>query len=48
MDETMSRLEFKNEGDDEEYKVEAICDSTIYAKELDSSHHLPGFYYLVL
>ena len=29
-----------------EYKVEAIRDSTVYARELESSH-LPGFYYLV-
>ncbi len=45
--ETISRLEFKNEGDGEEYEVEAICDSAVYAKELDSGHHLPGLYYLV-
>ena len=28
-----------------EYKVEAIRDSALYAKESESSH-LPGFYYL--
>ena len=34
-------------GDDEggEYKVEAICDSAVYARE--SAGHLPGLYYLV-
>ena len=34
--------------DSKEYKVEAICDSEIYAKEIDNSHHLSSFYYLVL
>ena len=36
-----------NAGNDEgrEYKVEAICNSTVYVRELAS--HLPGFYYLV-
>ena len=29
-----------------EYKVEAIWDNTVYAKELESGH-LPGLYYLV-
>ncbi len=47
VDETTSRLEFENEGDGEEYKVEAICDSTVYAKELNSGYHLSGLYYLV-
>ena len=32
-------------GDDKEYEVEAIRDSTVYAKETD--RHLPGLYYLV-
>ncbi len=36
-----------HEGDSEEYEVEAICDSAVYAKESDSGHHLPGLYYLV-
>ena len=30
-----------------EYEVEAIWDSTVYARESESGH-LPGFYYLVL
>ena len=43
----MSRLEFENEGGSEEYEVEAICNSKVYARESNSDHHLPGFYYLV-
>ena len=31
--------------DNKEYKVEAIIDSAIYAKEVE--RHLPGLYYLV-
>ncbi len=41
----MSRLEFENDGDGKEYEVEAICDSAVYARELEG--HLPGLYYLV-
>ena len=33
-----------NEGG--EYKIEAICDSAVYARE-SKSGHLPGLYYLV-
>ena len=33
-------------GDNKEYKVEAIQDSTVYVKKADG--HLPGLYYLVL
>ena len=33
-------------GDDKEYKIEAIWDSVVYAKESESGHLL-GFYYLV-
>ena len=32
-------------GDNEKYKVEAICNSAVYAKE--STGHLPGLHYLV-
>ena len=32
-------------GDNKEYKVEAIKDSVVYAKEAE--RHLPGLYYLV-
>ena len=43
VDETI-QLEFEA-GDDEEYKVERIRDSAVYAKESES--HLPRLYYLV-
>ncbi len=36
-----------NEGNSEEYEVEVICESKVYAKESDSGQ-LPGLYYLVL
>ncbi len=45
VDETTSRLEFESNGNSKEYKVEAICDSIVYARE--SEGHLPGLYYLV-
>ena len=47
VDEEVRQMEFDT-GDDEsgEYKVEAIRDSTLYARESESSH-LPGLYYLV-
>ncbi len=45
VDETTSRLKFKSNGDGEEYEVEAICNSAVYARE--SEGHLPSFYYLV-
>ena len=32
-------------GNNKEYKVEAIIDSVVYAKEAEG--HLPGLYYLV-
>ncbi len=47
VDKTTFMLQFENDGNGKKYKVEAICDSVIYAKELDSGHHLPGLYYLV-
>ncbi len=47
VDKMISRLEFENDGDGKEYKVEAIRDSVIYAKESDSDHHLSSLYYLV-
>ena len=46
MDEASSQLEFKGYGKGEEYEVEAICDSAVYARKSDSSH-LPSPYYLV-
>ncbi len=36
-----------DEGDSKEYKVEAIRDSAVYAKESESGQHLPGLYYLI-
>ncbi len=42
----MSRLEFENDGNGEEYKVEVICNNVVYTKESDSGHHLSGLYYL--
>ncbi len=36
-----------DEGDSEEYEVEAICDSKVYAKESNNGQ-LPGLYYFVL
>ena len=42
----VTQLEFKA-GDDAEYKVEAIWDSAVYARELEA-RHLPGLYYLIL
>ncbi len=46
VDETTSRLKFESDNNSEKYKVEAICDSKVYAKELDSGQ-LQGLYYLV-
>ncbi len=37
----------RDESNGKEYKVKAICDSKVYAKELNSDY-LPGFYYLIL
>ncbi len=34
-----------DKGNSEEYEVKAICNSAVYAKELEN--HLPDFYYLV-
>ena len=42
MDEKVMELEF---GNTEEYKVETIWDSAVYANE--TKGHLPGLYYLV-
>ena len=43
---TAEQLEFEVGSDNEEYKVEGICDSAVYAKESEAGH-LPGLYYLV-
>ena len=46
MDKNATELAELNAGkDSSKYKVEAICNSIIYAKE--SASHLPGLYYLV-
>ena len=47
VNEEVRQMEFDT-GDDEsgEYKMEAIWDSAVYARELKSGH-LPGLYYLV-
>ena len=47
VDENATELAKLDAGDDEggEYKVEAICDSAIYARE--SAGYLPELYYLV-
>lgn len=43
----MSKLEDESNGsDEEEYKVEAICNSTIYIIK-SKSNQLPGLYYLI-
>ena len=44
VDEKVTELDFEA-GDSKEYKVEAIWDSAVYARELEG--HLPGLYYLV-
>ncbi len=36
MDKTTSRLEFKSDGNGEEYEVQAICDSAVYARESEA------------
>ena len=45
VDKKVTELDFKAD-DREEFKVEAIRDSAVYAKE--SEGHLPGLYYLVV
>ena len=45
VDENVTKLEF-NAGDSEEYKVEAIWDSAVYAIKSETGH-LPSLYYLV-
>ena len=46
VDKKISQLEFEDNGEGKEYEVEAICDSTVYVKELKSGQ-LPGLYYLI-
>ena len=42
----MEQLEFKAAGNNEEYKVEGICDSIVHTRELKTGY-LSSFYYLV-
>ena len=46
VDKEVRQIEFDTDDDGEEYKVEAIWDSTVYTRESESGH-LSGFYYLV-
>ena len=43
---TAEQLEFETGGNNKEYKMEGICNSVVYAKELEAGHLL-GLYYLV-
>lgn len=46
IDKNTLQLEFEDDGKGKEYKVEAICDSVIYVRELKSGH-FSGLYYLI-
>ena len=47
VNEEVKQMEFDSSDDESgEYKVEAIRDSTVYARESESGH-LPSLYYLV-
>ena len=46
VDEKTSQLGFEDNGEGEEYKVEAICDRAVYTRESESGHFL-GLYYLI-
>ena len=43
---TTEQLKFETGGNNEEYKVESICDSAVYARESEAGYLL-GLYYLV-
>ena len=43
---TAKQLEFEAGGNNKKYEVQGICDSAVYARELEASH-VTGFYYLV-
>ena len=43
---TAKQLKFEAGSGNEEYKVESICDSAVYARESEVGN-LPGLYYLV-
>lgn len=44
----MSKLQFKNNGNGNKYKIEVIWDNVVYAKKLKVEVYLPDFYYLIL
>ena len=46
VDEEVRQMEFNTGDDGEEYKIKAIWNSAVYAKESELGH-LPGFYYLI-
>ena len=43
---TAEQLEFEAGGDNKEYEIESISNSTVYVRKLEAGH-LPGLYYLV-
>ena len=43
---TAKQLKFEDGGNNKEYKMKSICDSTVYARELEAGY-LPSFYYLI-
>ena len=43
---TVKQLEFEAGGNNQEYKMEGICDNAVYARESEAGHLL-GLYYLV-
>ena len=46
VDKKTLHLEFKDNSEGKEYDVKTICDSAVYAKELESGQFL-GLYYLI-
>ena len=47
VDKKTLQLEFEDNDEGEKYEVEAICNSTVYAKESESGY-FPSLYYLNL
>ena len=43
---TVEQLKFEAGGNNKEYEIEGIYNSTVYARESEAGH-LPCFYYLV-
>ena len=48
VDKIMSRLEFENDDNGKVYKIEAICNSAVYANANKSKCYLHDLYHLVL